>query len=183
VNWLRVYCVAMPGIILFVWILGRAKSWAYIGGLMWVAVLCLASIQTWARHHHGYATVELPAGRTAVASPTYEKVIWLVQNTKSGQRFFQAGWPGLYLPLGSSNPVYLDALARDDQTRPQYIELSIRQLQDKQVRHILWSPRLDSPDSSKARGAYHLNEFREFLHSHYHRVRTFPDQDELWERK
>jgi hypothetical protein len=183
VNWLRVYCVAMPGLVLFVWILGRAKLWAYIGGLIWAAVLCLAFLQTWARHHHGYATVELPAGRAAAASQTYEKVIWLMQNTKSDQRFFQPGWPGLYLPLGVNNPVYLDGLARDDQTRPQYVELSIRQLRDKQVRYILWSPRLDFPDSCKPPETYHLNEFREFLHSHYRRVWTFSDQDEVWERK
>jgi hypothetical protein len=183
VNWLRVYCIAMPGIILFIWIVGRTKFRALVCGLIWVAVLVLALRQTWARHHQGFVTAELPAGRAAAAPRVYEKVKWLMQNAKPGELFFQAGWPGLYLPLGVSNPVYLDGLATDDQTRPQYIELSIRQLEEKQVRYILWSPRLDSWDSFQPPEAYHLNGFREFLHSHYQRVWTFSDQDEIWERK
>ena len=182
-NWLRVYCVAMPGIILFVWILGRAKLATYICGVTWVVVLCLASLQMWARHHDGYVAVEMPAGRAAAAPQTHEKVKWLMQNTKPGEVFFQAQWPGLYLPLGVTNPVYLDALERDYPTRSQYIELSIRQLYEKRVQRILWSPRLDHPDISQPLETYYLNGFREFLHRHYQHAWTFSDQDEMWERK
>jgi hypothetical protein len=183
VNWLRVYCVSMPAIILFVWNIGKAKVHSHATGLLWVAVLCLALLQTWTRNHRGFVTMDLPAGRAAVAPQAREKVEWLMQNTKPGELFFQAGWPGLYLPLGLHNPVYLDVLETGDQTRPQYVDLSIRQLQAKQVRYILWSPRLDSLDSFRPPEAYHLTAFREFLHSRYQRVRTFSDQDEIWERK
>jgi hypothetical protein len=182
-NWLRVYCIAMPGIILLVWILRTARLRTYLVGSIWVGILCLAIPQISVRHHRKFVTVELPAGRVAAPPQTYEKLQWLMQNSKPGEPFFEAGWPGLYLPLRLSNPVYLDALGRDEQTRPQYIELSIRQLEAKQVPHILWSPRLDSPDSFNPPGAYHLNEFREYLHSHYQRVLVFSDRDEIWVRK
>jgi len=183
VNWLRVYCVAMPGIVLFVWLLGRVRFRACATGFLWTAVLCLAFLQTWVKHHRGYEAVDFPAGRTAIAPQAREKLAWLTQNTKPGQLFFQAAWPGLYLPLELHNPVYLDALETGIQTRPEYIERSIRQLDAKQVRYILWSPRLDFRDPFQPPEAYHLAAFREFLHSRYQLVRTFPDQDEIWERK
>lgn len=183
VNWLRLFCVAMPGIILLVWILGRSNLWSYTTGLMWVAVLCLAFLQTWTRQHRRSVTVDLPVGRAAVSPQAQEKLQWLMQNTKPGDRFFQAAWPGLYLPLALHNPVYLDALDTSDQTRPQYLDLSIRQLQGRQVRFILWSPRLNFPETFRSPGAYHLTPFREFLHSHYQRLQTFSDLDEIWERK
>jgi hypothetical protein len=182
VNWLRLFCVAMPGIILLAWILGSPNLRAHATGLMWVAVLCLAFLQTWARQHREYRTVDLPAGRAAASPQTHEKLQWLMQNTKPGDLFFQAGWPGLYLPLASPNPAYLDVLETGDQTRPRYVESSIRQLQARQVRFILWSPRLNSPESFRPPEAYHLAPFCEFLHSHYRLLQTFSDQDEVWER-
>jgi hypothetical protein len=156
---------------------------AYVCGVTWVAVLCLAFLQMWTRHHNGYIAVEMPTGRAAAAPQTYEKVKWFMQNAKPGEAFFQAQWPGLYLPLGVVNPVYLDAFERDYSTRSQYIELSIQQLDEKHVRRILWSPRLDYPDTGQSRETYYLNGFREFLHRHYQHAWTFSDQDEIWELK
>lgn len=182
-NWLRLFCVAMPGIILLVWNLSRTKFRSYVTGLIWAAVLCFACLQTWSRHHQASITMQLPAGSAAVAPQAHEKLEWLVQNTKPGQDFFQAASPGLYLPLGLKNPVYLDVLETGDLTRPQYVDLSIRQLNAKQVRYILWSPRLDSRDSFSPPEAYHLTAFREFLNNQYRCVWTFSDQDQLWERK
>jgi hypothetical protein len=128
-------------------------------------------------------TVELPAGRAATTPQAHEKLQWLMQNTKPGEPFFQAGWPGLYLPLRSNNPVFLDVLETGDQTRPQHVELTMQHLEAKQVRYILWSPRLDSEDLFQPPGAYHLSAFREFLQLHYRRAWAFSDQDEMWVRK
>jgi hypothetical protein len=60
-------------------------------------------------------------------------------------------------------------------SRPEFIEESIRQLDDAQVRYILWSPRL-------AAAPYPYANFRAFLTAHYRRVWSFSDRDEVWER-
>jgi hypothetical protein len=88
VNWLRLFCVAMPGIILLVWILRRSSLRAYATGLMWVAVLCLAFLQTWARQHRRFVTVDLPAGRAATSPQAHEKLQWLMKNTRPGDLLF-----------------------------------------------------------------------------------------------
>ena len=118
----------------------------------------------------------------ATTSASAEKLNWLRDHTKPGDFFFQAGWPGLYLPLDLHNPVYLDALELGDQTRPEYVELSIRQLSGSRVQYVLWSPRLNSPDPYYGAEQYHLAPFRDYLNNHYHLVSSFSDQDEIWER-
>jgi hypothetical protein len=67
-------------------------------------------------------------------------------------------------------------------TSPEYVELAIRQLETRPVRYVLWPPRLNAPDPFYGPGNYHVGPFRNFLQSHYHIVRTFPDDDEIWER-
>jgi len=183
-NWLRVYCVSMPGIILLVWFLGtQNKFQLYATRLLWVGVLCLACLQTWSRHHQQNALAQLPAGTVGTTPLNAEKLLWLRDHTMPGESFFQAGWPGVYLPLDLHNPVFLDVLETGDQTRPEYVALTIQQLQSKRVQYILWSPRLDSTDIYQGPATYHLAPFRAFLGDHYQRVWTFPDQDEIWERR
>jgi hypothetical protein len=46
----------------------------------------------------------------------------------------------------------------------------------------LWSPRLNFPDSFYGPEQYHLGQFRDYLHSRYHRVWSFSDRDEIWQR-
>ena len=55
-------------------------------------------------------------------------------------------------------------------------DLSIRQLEARRVQFIIWSPRLESP-------TYPYAKFRAFLGRDYARILTFPDQDQVWERK
>jgi hypothetical protein len=145
-NWLRVYCVAAPAIILLVAILpASGRFWVQATRLMWLGVIGLALSQTWSRHRHQGTILRLPAGETAVVPASAEKLEWLAQHTRPGEEFFQAAWPGLYLPLQLRNPVFLDTLEWGNQTRPEYVDRSIRQLEAKQVRYILWSPHLNYP--------------------------------------
>ncbi len=62
-NSIRLYCVAMPAIILFVWLSAvgvTATFRSYAPTLMWMALICLAAYQTWSRHHRLGVTEDLP---------------------------------------------------------------------------------------------------------------------------
>jgi hypothetical protein len=183
-NWVRLYCVAMPAIILFIWWL--RKHWKVQVGaaaVMWLGVLVLALHQMTARHHKQYAIAQLPGGTIATIPAKAEKLKWLAQLTRPGEFFFQPGWPGLYLPLRLRNPVFIDEFDTRGLTPAEYVDSSMRQLDAKAVRYILWSPRLDSPSPEKAATDNHLAPFREYLKENYEKVRSFPDSDQLWERK
>jgi hypothetical protein len=182
-NWLRVYCVAAPGVILLVWAIGRNKTARrYLAGLLWLGLICLAARQTWGRHQTQTTIMQLPAGRVAAVREAAEKLKWIGQRTQPGEFFFQPAWPGVYLPLHLQSPVYAEAFTLTEETRPEYVAQSIREVDAKQVKYILWAARLDAPADSEHAQSYHLAPFRDYMHEHYRMVRVFPDQDQLWER-
>jgi hypothetical protein len=181
-NWLRIYAVSMPGIVLLIWLVERVgKLRRPMIGLLYCGIACLALRQTWSRHHQQYVVCGLPGGRAAALPRTCEELLWIAQRTKPGDFFFQAAWPGMYVPLGLRNPLFLDAVGTNQQTRPEYVDLAIQQLEERKVRYVLWSKRLDNPDVDHNAGNP-LVPLEVYLVNRYQRVKMFPD-DEVWERK
>jgi hypothetical protein len=175
-NWFRFYCVCLPGVILLVWLVGALnKISVFATRTLWIGVVGLAAYQTWSMHTHNCAVIELPAGRVAMLPVAAEKLAWLAARTQPGQFMLQAGWPGVYLPLGVRNPLYVESIGFEGATELGYLALSIRQLEAKRVQYIVWSPRLESPP-------YSLATFHDYLVSHYRFVYRFADHDEVWAR-
>lgn len=182
-NWLRLYVVALPGIILLVWFanaLGRMRRPAL--ALMCLVVFSLAVRDAWIRQRQHYIVADLPAGRAALDPSTYKKLSAVMQRTRPGDFFFQAMWPGAYIPLELRNPVYLDTVRTNDETRPEFLARSIAQLEAKRVAYILWSQRLNRPDPA-CPNSDHLGPLLDYLHARYQRIQVFTDGDELWQRK
>ena len=178
-NWIRLYCVAIPAMILFIWLIAAGPTGSvrkYATGLMWTLLICFATVQMWSRQHQRTMIQDLPAGRIATAPSTGEKLAWLARHTMPGQLVFEARWVDLYLPLALRNPLYIDMLEGGHKSNPEFVDSGIRQLEAERVQYIIWSPRLES-------SAYPFATFREFLADRYRRVATFPDQDEVWRRK
>jgi hypothetical protein len=99
-NWLRVYCVAAPAILLSVWVLNRAgESQRFLRGLLWSFILLLAVQQFWIRRHYQRVIVQTPAGSTVTSEAMAEKLNWIGLHTRPGDFFFQASWSGVYFPL------------------------------------------------------------------------------------
>jgi hypothetical protein len=181
-NWLRLYAVSMPGIILFVWTVSTIrKGRKYALAAVWTGILILAVQQTWSAQRHDYKLAQLPAGNSATEPEQSEKLDWLMQRTKPGDFFFQANWPGMYVPLGLRNPVFLDTAGT--MAEPQWAEIAVQQLESKQVHFVLWSSQLDYPVNPSRPRTTHIVPLRAYLRSTYHPVRIFPDGDEIWERK
>jgi Dolichyl-phosphate-mannose-protein mannosyltransferase len=181
-NWLRLYAVSLPGIILLVWMLDRMqKIRRYAAILILILAACIAARQVISIHATYSSRAELPGGRVATTPQAYEKLLWVKQHTQPGEFFLQAAWPGMYLPLQLRNPLYMATLSRLDDARPEDIELAIQQLKTKPVQFVLWAQFLDSQCGS---GPCEVNvlPIRDYLHSSYTRIRTFPDGDTLWQR-
>jgi hypothetical protein len=107
---------------------------------------------------------------------------WINDHTASGEFFFQAPWPGMYIPLQLRNPVFLDAISTFEETRPEFIERTIRELEVKPVRYILWPRYLDELDLQRPWN-YQIERVRSFLNQRYRLAHVFPDRDEIWEPK
>jgi hypothetical protein len=183
VNWLRIFAVSMPAIILLLWLVAdapRLRRWSV--NFVSILVIGLGAAQTWSRQTRPAMAMELPAVRAVVLPGTFEKLDWLAQRTKPEDFFFQAGWTSLYLPLHLRNPFFVDVLEDTALTDAKDVECTVQQMATKPVRYILWSPRLNAPDTFFGERQYHLAAFRDYLHAHYHLAYTFFDNDEVWEK-
>ncbi len=175
-SWLRFFCVALPAIVLLLWLADDAASIARrVMPYLWAVLLLVATYQTSSKHRLYDTVQDLPAGRVATTEPMAEKLGWLQAHVKSGEYLLHAQWPSLYLPLDVRNPIYLDNILAPGADQLGYIALSIRQLQAKRVQYIVWGHRFDANGQLDS-------PFHQFLTSAYRPVRRFPDGDEVWER-
>lgn len=175
-NWLRVDCIAMPAVILLVWLVSGAAEGltayarlrTYAIALTAIGLIGVSAHQVWARNIARPLVLDLPAGRSAVTALAGEKLAWLARRTTPGELFFQARYQSLYLPLQLRDPAF-DFL--DRYTSPEFVALDLRQLAAKRARYILWSP-LDRP---------RYPAFEQFLYERYRKVWQFTDAAEIWE--
>jgi len=180
-NWLRIYTISIPGMILLLWLVGRSGVRRAGVGIVWAAILFIAATEIF-HAQHGYVVAELPAGRTAMEPRDAEKLLWIKEHTQPEEFFFDAAWPGVYLPLRLRNPVFAEGVGLDISTLPEFVQEGIAQLDRKRVHYILWSPQLKLQENHEP-ATSSLAPLRAYLHQHYRKVKVFADQDEIWERE
>jgi hypothetical protein len=110
-------------------------------------------------HRQPYVIADLPGGAVAVASVKTEKLTWLAQHTRPNDFLFEPGWSASYFPLQVRNPVFIDGFDLRGITPPEYVESSIRQLDAKAVRYVLWCSSLELAIVQKHEIGDHLAVF------------------------
>ena len=182
VNWLRLFGVSFPGIILAVWILDDLPAFRHLlVPVASVVIGCVAIHQVAAKQAALSVNGEVPGGRFAASPQVSEKISWLALHTREGELFFQAGWPGVYIPLGIRNPIYFPTVTRPDGVRDQDVAAIIQQMRVSRVPYVLWTHTLDE-NCEFAYCKDYLFSLRAYLVSSYVRVQTFADGDVLWMR-
>jgi hypothetical protein len=182
VNWLRLFGVSFPGTILAVWILDDLPAFRRF--LVPVASLVIGYVaihQVTAKRAALSVYGEAPGGRFAASPQVSEKISWLAQHTQEGETFFQAGWPGVYVPLKVRNPIYFPTVTRPDGVRDQDVAAIIQQMKANRIPYVFWTHTLDE-NCEFARCNDYLLGLRAYLISSYVRMRTFEDGDVLWMR-
>jgi hypothetical protein len=177
-NWLRLFAVSLPGFVLVGALIDRVKLRRQQLALVWIAILALAVRQTITTHRTQSVLANLPGGTAAINPLAFEKLHEIMQRTAPGEFFFQAGWPGVYLPLQLRNPLYLDIAYA---ARPEESRRVIQQLQTISVPYILWSEHLDQPCRADRPCDDGVVFLRDYLHRSYVRVHVFSDGDTLWQ--
>jgi dolichyl-phosphate-mannose-protein mannosyltransferase len=181
-NWLRLYAVSMAGIILFVWLLSASHAMRrYLVMAAWVTVFGLAVQRVWYTQRHQYRIADLPGGTCATETNDYIKLSWVMRHTRPGDYFLQAGWPGMYIPLGLRNPVFIDSC--NTMFNPVWAPRAVQELKARPTRLVLWPPRLDYPVDPNRPMTAHIVPLRSYVHAAYRRVHVFPDGEEVWEKK
>lgn len=177
-TWVRLYGVALPGVILFVWAVQRSArvAWLVRSGVVVMGVMLLRS--TYRNHRE---VIVLPGGQVAATVHDGAKLSWLASRLRRGERVFLADEPSLYLPLDLHNPLFLDAAVPGQQTTPAHVRQAISTLESERIAHVLWPPALNVAEPGELPEG--VPALRTYVHDRYAIDRTFPDGDELWERK
>jgi hypothetical protein len=172
-NPFRVDCVAIPGILLLVWLLAgeartpsRCRSCAIT--ICWLVMVGLSAHRIWHRNVERSVIADLPAGRIAALPASALKLDWIARHTAPGQYFCEATYWSVYLPLSLRVPLFAPLGV---QTSPEFLGRDLQQLEATQAHYILWSP-LDRP---------RFPEFEQFLTRRYRLVHEFAGQEQIWE--
>jgi hypothetical protein len=183
-NWLRIYAISMPAFILLGWNVARISNIPrYAVPLLWAGLACVAVWQTAPRRVHQSHVIALPAGTVATTADAYAKLLWFSERTKPGDYFFQAAWPGMYLPLGLRNPSYLENIVPFDGPPPREARRVPEELEARRVPFVLWSPSLDADALQLPASDNYLSLLHAYLVRCYAPVQPFEDGDEVWQRR
>jgi hypothetical protein len=175
-NWLRIFAVSVPAVILLAWVIDQLpKLRVYLSIALWVWIVLLGAHQTIAHHEMQRAVVDLPAGRVGTTAQMAASLSVVSQFAKPGEGLFQAGWPGVYLPLHVRNPSAFETVNVSEMPRPGDVELATRQMEERRFPYVLWAKRLDGSCCSDR-----LAPMRNFVRTAYVPVATLPDGDTLW---
>jgi uncharacterized membrane protein YuzA (DUF378 family) len=178
-NWLRIFAVSAPAVILLAWAVDQMPRLRLgLSIVLGVWVLVLAARQTHVRREMQHTLVSLPAGRVATTPQMAARLEVVSQFAKPGDAFFQAAWPGVYVPLHVKNRLSFETVGVSDMPRAGDVELARRQLEERHVPYVLWAARLDKPCSWPC--IDRLAPMRNYLHTAYVRVATLEDGDTLW---
>ena len=181
INWLRLFAVSLPGIVLTVWAVGglqRRRRALFMTAS--IALMCVAVCQIEVKRALSCARGQLPGGWLATTPQAYEKLRWLAAHTHRGEFFLQAGWPGVYIPLQVRSPLSMPTLTRWDGVLDEDIRPAIQQMKARRVRYVLWTHTLDERCALNS-CMDQLSIFRTYLKSSYRRIHTFDDGDVLWQ--
>jgi hypothetical protein len=180
----RMATIALPATILLVWML---NSWKKLGkgllvvlaaGTLAYAIAFPARMQT-----RGWTYLEVPAGRVAFSDTSRLEIFeWVLGHTRPGQYFFDnAGTQPFAFLAGLRSPGPTLFLTTSDYTRPQQVQRMVEGLEKHHVQYILWEAGFDVPSDSGVPGD-HQGPLRDYLHSHYRVIKTFPGLVQVWER-
>jgi len=185
-NWNRMAAVAMPAVILGVWLLTRmgsagrrliAAGWCIVGGMILV--------QSGATQARRFPQLQLPAGNALLELDDVDELTWLAAHTRPGDCFFEIVNTRLYVPLALRNPTPVDLLSSGAATPSLWVDESIAGLKQCATRYILWEPYpgMSAVEQRNPSKSDRLDALRAYIRDQYTLRAVFANGDEIWERR
>jgi hypothetical protein len=176
----RMVAVAMPGVILLVWIAWRSKA---IPLAAWCLTGALMMEQAAATQVHRYVMVKLPSGIANFQTKDAEEVSWLVDHTQPGDSFFEVMNTRFYAPLELKNPSPVDVLGTTDRVLPVWVDEAVEGLEKSRTRYILCGAGADiGAVGGEHPPSDHMDPLRRYMREHYARAIVFGNGEEVWKR-
>lgn len=185
-NWNRMAAVAMPSVILVVWLIARpGAAGRRMATACWCILGVMIAVQSGATQVRRFPQLQLPAGDALLEKDDVEELTWLAAHTRPGDCFFEVANTRLYVPLALRNPTPVDVLSATQATPPRWVDESIAGLKQCATQYILWEPHtgLGSVEQAHPSRNDALDPLRAYLREEYVREAVFANGDEMWERR
>ncbi|MBX3245523.1 MAG: hypothetical protein KF685_13805 [Acidobacteria bacterium] len=143
-NALRFFQVGIPAIIVFCWLISRAKIIARYGHSIATVSLILLGLFGMSQAYRmqtqwDFSFVETQSGNLAFISAEQARFYKdLSDRTQPGEFVYQAVQPYVYFPLGLKNPTRFSQIWQSDYTRPEQVAESVADLVNKRPSYIVW---------------------------------------------
>ena len=163
----RLAHVAVPGLVLLVWLLKRVRYSQRIAAVC-LAILALIGVsyivqrQTIAKYY-----LDMPAGRSAFFSePVFERYKWISEQTRAGEGFYEGHHPSFYFPFHLVNPTRM-YLIRDSEYTPIFqVEGVVKALEKNPPTLIAWPRKWTKKPEERAVGD-NLQILWQFIEANY----------------
>ncbi|HTH38614.1 MAG TPA: hypothetical protein VL572_11630 [Pyrinomonadaceae bacterium] len=187
-NSMRLFQVALPALIAFVWLASVSKILVANVSKAAVAILVIIGILLGIRLQTAWQPIvlETPSGRLAFLSPVIsERYEWLLQNAAAGDLVYETYNSHVNFPLGLRNPSRISILLNSGYSTPEHVRWAIEDLKRTNPRYIIWDGTWTREITQNAEGET-LEPFYRFMETNYRLVRKFTPYDgrerEIWER-
>ena len=187
-NVLRLFQVALPALIGFVWLIGHSKYLTARTACAVVALLAVIGIVLGIRLQTAWqpSILETPSGRLAIMSPVIaERYEWLLEHTRPGDLVYETYNAHVNFPLGLRNPSRISILLNSGYSTPEHVAWAIEDLKRSNPRYIIWDGTW-TREIRESSEDQRLEPFFRFMEANYRLVRSFTPYDgrerEVWER-
>lgn len=179
----RVAASVLPGIILLVWFIDSPRKVARALTALFALGVVLVALNALVRERPMPKWIlKTPQGKLAVGGQeTYQEYTWVQQHTRPWDYFYEPADADIYFYLDLRNPTPLFFTTNTGFTTPEQVVEVIRGLDQHQVRYIL-CPSSGLVASWKNPTDDNLGPLRDYVHSHYRRVRVCSFSAQVWER-
>lgn len=183
----RLYHVAMPGIILLALWFSRLRLKAIPAAVVGIIALVSVGLAFWNQVRSYPPSVELPTGNVVFTSiQAGEKYVWLNENTDPGDLVFESFRTVVNFPLQLRNPVSVPMLRDSGYTSKAQAERTMFELGVRPPKFILWDGNWSKP-AHERRAGDNLGPIYELLRTRYQlRQQLAPVYGidiEVWERR
>ena len=185
----RLFQIALPAIIIFVWLISLIKmkseilvKAAVVGLIIFGCALAFRLQTAWEKTY-----LETPSGKMIFLSPVVvERYKWLLENAAPGEYVFEVYQTAVNFPIQHPNPTRITYLLDSGFTPDWMVAWAIEDLEQKKPRFIIWDGKFSKERSERVPGDP-LSPLYDYLRENYYLRHGFTPYNnremQVWQRK
>lgn len=164
---IRLSHIAIPGLVLFVWLIKKVPYSQFLCALCLVVLGLVGCSYIIQRQTITKYYLEMPAGRSAFLSEfVFERYKWMGQHTEPGEAFYEGHHPSFYFPFHLKNPTPMYLIRDSDYTPTFQVEAVVKALQNNPPELIAW-PRKWTKSADARDPGDHLDLLWQYVATNY----------------